>query len=46
MTYFGLVLVAFLISLFIGTKSVCIGLGVVVAVGALSIMLDNNGWLK
>lgn len=45
MTIFSLVLIAFLVSLFIGTKSVCIGLGIVVAILTLIQLADIMKWL-
>lgn len=45
MTIFGIVFIAFLISLFIGTKAVCIGLGLAVAMLTIINFADLMGWL-
>lgn len=43
-TVFGAILVAFLVSLFIGTKTVCIGLGIVVGVMSFIQFGDFMRW--
>jgi len=40
-----MILIAFLVSLFVGTPLVCIGLGAVVVVIAIILMIDKAGWL-
>jgi len=41
MTVYGVILIAFLVSLFIGSKSLCIGLGITVAVLTIICILDS-----
>lgn len=45
MTVYGVVLIAFLISLFIGSSKVCIGLGIVMIIFSISQLLHAIGWL-
>lgn len=45
MTIYAIVLISFLVSLFIGSKAVCIGLGIVVGMLTIILHLDRMGWL-
>lgn len=45
MSYFAIILIAFLISLFIGSTKVCWGLGIVTVILAIVIVADNMKWL-
>ncbi len=45
MTMFGLILIAFLVSLFIGSSKVCWGLGITLAIIIFANLLDSTGWL-
>lgn len=44
-TYFGAILIAFLVSLFIGSSKVVIGLGIAIFIMIVVEIADYAGWL-